>query len=275
MSIFRVTSVTTIAGRIAVGHSIFLLAVSLASCSAKYLVDFNAPSGDMPPMGHGANARIAPLPNGPAIYLHLTNVRVKEISQTHDSTEGRLVSSYYQAGPRSNYARLPNPDYFVIEVFVDPKDKNLKFYPSEVCLENTNKNQVCPVAWIQSAKPNQFVQREIIALREYKRDERGWTSIDRFFGPMCENPFTKSRTELQDNRVVPVSGDAFDFQPLTRDSMVEAREMTCIAMKYEIPPPDPRQPLSILFGALQINQNSILIPKLQLNHATAYHAGWR
>lgn len=145
------------------------------------------------------------------------------ISLPHDKSSETVFRSPYYV---DRYASSIN--FFILEIIISPAKNNLTFSARSVSLETPDGKKFLPVS--------------------YKKlpVTKGWYSIyyPKYSAELCQ------QVESQDSDI---------NQPL----QLSEEQDVCLAIKYNIPPPDPRGSFAIQIKGLRVNEKNINVPVIK------------
>lgn len=209
--------------------SAFLIFVNGCAAANKYLV--SKPAVDTNEIRITQNGEIKL--DGTVITLRPANAILKSSSNsllfpfTHfEPEEYSFYSSYYKDGP------LSSVNYFILELIISPANNqannHLIFTPKYVILRTQEGREIFPVNF------------KMLTV------QRGWYSIyfPKYTAALCQEEGGEKDSDID--------------QPFQLSD-----EDVCLAIKYDIAPPDPRTNFTIQIKGLNVNGRDIHVPVIK------------
>jgi len=168
-------------------------------------------------------------------------------------------SGYYDDTKRSNY----DPKYFVIEILIVTRHKNVFFQPTNVCLQLPRLRESCiyPIEWLPSLSglsKSEFDENE----KKYRRAPYVHPQ-----GNLCINPFVLRKAKSVNDETKGIRGYGSGFTSISTNSLitVQSGSAYCVALKFPTAPPDPKmkEEFKLLLGSIRVDSKELPLPEIK------------
>lgn len=141
----------------------------------------------------------------------------------HYEPEEYTFNSSYYKG-----GPLTSVNYFILEIIISPADNHVVFIPENIILKTQEGREIRPVSY----------QKRTI--------QRGWYSVyyPKYFAELCQQEEEKDRD-------------------IGEPVQLSGKNDICLAIKYQLTPPDPRTSFSVQIDDFNLNERKINIPTIK------------